>query len=175
MRITVIKPNSTVSMTDKAAKAAQDAAQDAAPGAQIVGITCHRSPPAIQGPEDAAELDSFYEDEMPGPATQPLFDEAARPGIGTAIFGHEAGGRMGGQSAIVAPSGGITARAVTICNRGITAKSDLDMGRIYKDTVCNFAQHRRPKAYGLITERAGVTLPEQAHVSCHQRRHGRHT
>ncbi|MEI6098422.1 MAG: aspartate/glutamate racemase family protein [Alphaproteobacteria bacterium] len=50
MRIAVINPNSTVSMTDKAAKAAQDAA----PQAQIIGITCHGSPPAIQGPEDDA-------------------------------------------------------------------------------------------------------------------------
>ena len=31
---------------------------------------------------DDAEIDSFFETEMPGPATQPLFDEAARLGIG---------------------------------------------------------------------------------------------
>jgi len=32
--------------------------------------------------EDAAELDELYETEMPGPATKPLFDEAARLGVG---------------------------------------------------------------------------------------------
>jgi predicted amidohydrolase len=32
--------------------------------------------------EDEAELDAWFEREMPGPATQPLFDEAARLGIG---------------------------------------------------------------------------------------------
>jgi N-carbamoyl-D-amino-acid hydrolase len=32
--------------------------------------------------EDPAELDRFYEREMPGPDTQPLFDAAARLGIG---------------------------------------------------------------------------------------------
>ncbi len=32
--------------------------------------------------EDEAELDSYYEREMPGPATQPLFDEAKKLGIG---------------------------------------------------------------------------------------------
>lgn len=32
--------------------------------------------------EDEAELDSFYETSMPGPATQPLFDEAERLGVG---------------------------------------------------------------------------------------------
>ena len=35
--------------------------------------------------EDEAELDSFYETEMPGPATQPLFDEAKRLGLGFSI------------------------------------------------------------------------------------------
>ena len=32
--------------------------------------------------EDEAELDSYYEREMPGAATQPLFDEARKLGIG---------------------------------------------------------------------------------------------
>lgn len=32
--------------------------------------------------EDENELDAFYEQEMPGPETKPLFDEAARLGIG---------------------------------------------------------------------------------------------
>jgi len=32
--------------------------------------------------EDEAELDSYYETEMPGPATQPLFEEAKKLGIG---------------------------------------------------------------------------------------------
>ncbi len=32
--------------------------------------------------EDEAELDTYYEREMPGPATQPLFDEAKKLGIG---------------------------------------------------------------------------------------------
>jgi len=32
--------------------------------------------------EDEAELDAWFETEMPGPDTQPLFDEAARLGIG---------------------------------------------------------------------------------------------
>ena len=51
-------------------------------------------------------------------------------------------------------------QAVTAEDEVITAKCDLDMGRIYKDTVFNFAQHRRPEAYTLITERAGAILPE---------------
>lgn len=45
MRIAVINPNSTQSMTDKAVLAARAAA----PGADIVGITCHGSPPPSRG------------------------------------------------------------------------------------------------------------------------------
>ena len=32
--------------------------------------------------EDQAEIDAFFETAMPNPATQPLFDEAARLGVG---------------------------------------------------------------------------------------------
>jgi predicted amidohydrolase len=81
--------------------------------------------------------------------------------IGTAKCGNEEGSQMGGQSVIVAPSGEIVAQAVTVEDEVITAKCDLDMGRIYKETVFNFALHRRPEAYTLITERAGAILPEE--------------
>jgi allantoin racemase len=50
MKLVVINPNSTVSMTEKAALAARNAA----PGATVLGVTCHKSPSAIQGPEDDA-------------------------------------------------------------------------------------------------------------------------
>lgn len=50
MKIAVINPNSTVSMTGKIAAAARAVAPDA----EIVAVTCHGSPPAIQGPEDDA-------------------------------------------------------------------------------------------------------------------------
>ena len=80
--------------------------------------------------------------------------------VGTAKCGNEEGSQMGGQSVIVAPSGEIVAQAVTVEDEVITARCDLDMGRIYKETVFNFALHRRPEAYALITERAGAILPE---------------
>ena len=51
MRIAVINPNSTVSMTDKAAQAARNAARAES---VIDARTCHSGPPAIQGPEDGA-------------------------------------------------------------------------------------------------------------------------
>lgn len=50
MRISVINPNSTASMTEKIAAAARLAA----PEAEIEARTCHGAPPAIQGPADGA-------------------------------------------------------------------------------------------------------------------------
>jgi allantoin racemase len=49
MRLAVINPNSTVSMTEKIAEAARIAA---GPGVTVEARTCAGSPPAIQGPED---------------------------------------------------------------------------------------------------------------------------
>ncbi|MFN7224401.1 MAG: N-carbamoyl-D-amino-acid hydrolase [Paracoccaceae bacterium] len=81
--------------------------------------------------------------------------------VGCAKCGTEEGSRMGGQSVIIAPSGEIVAQAVTVHDEVITAKCDLDMGRIYKETIFNFARHRRPEHYGLIVERAGAILPPE--------------
>lgn len=66
---------------------------------------------------------------------------------------------MGGQSVIIAPSGEIVAQAVTVEDEVITASCDLDMGTLYKETIFNFAAHRRPEHYGLITERVGAGTP----------------
>lgn len=55
IRLAVINPNSTVSMTEKIAAAARLAA----PEAEITGITCHGAPPAIQGPGDGASALPF--------------------------------------------------------------------------------------------------------------------
>ncbi len=81
--------------------------------------------------------------------------------VGTAKCGNEEGSKMGGQSVIIAPSGEIVAMATTVEDEVITARCDLDMGRIYKETIFNFAQHRRPEHYGLITERTGAILPPE--------------
>jgi N-carbamoyl-D-amino-acid hydrolase len=41
----------------------------------------------------------------------------------------------------------------------IVADIDLDLCRQGKDKMFNFAAHRRPEQYGMITERAGVVEP----------------
>jgi allantoin racemase len=113
MKIAVINPNSTVSMTDKAVQAAQGAA----PGAEIIGITCHRSPPAIQGPEDDAICRPFVMEEVARAAREgadavviACFDDpaldAARasvkiPVIGIGEAGFHAAMLLGGRFSVV--------------------------------------------------------------------------
>ena len=60
--------------------------------------------------EDEAEIDAFFETEMPGPETRPLFDEAARLGIGFSIgyaeLAIEDGRRRRFNTAILVDQGG---------------------------------------------------------------------
>jgi hypothetical protein len=39
------------------------------------------------------------------------------------------------------------------------ARCDLDRTRSYKETVFNFARHRRPEHYRLIVDRTGAVPP----------------
>lgn len=64
---------------------------------------------------DPAEIDAFFETEMPGPETAPLFEEAKRLGIGFylgyAELAHEAGAkRRYNTSVLVDPDGGIVGK-----------------------------------------------------------------
>jgi N-carbamoyl-D-amino-acid hydrolase len=79
--------------------------------------------------------------------------------VGVAKCGCEEGCDMIGQSQIIAPSGETVAMATTLGDELITARCDLDLGRSYKETVFNFARHRRPEHYRLVTERAGAVAP----------------
>ena len=113
MKLVVINPNSTVSMTEKAALAARNAA----PGATVIGITCHKSPPAIQGPEDDAICRPFVMDEVALAATNgadaiiiACFDDpaldAARasvtiPVLGIGEAGYHAAMMLGGRFSVV--------------------------------------------------------------------------
>jgi hypothetical protein len=82
--------------------------------------------------------------------------------VGVAKCGREEGCDLLGQSAIIAPSGEIVAQAVTLGDELVTARCDLDLARSYKETVFDFARHRRPEHYRLIVDRAGAEPPEAA-------------
>jgi len=79
--------------------------------------------------------------------------------IGVAKCGREEGCDLIGQSAIIAPSGEIAACCVTLGDELITARCDLDLTRSFKETIFNFALHRRPEHYRLIVERTGAEPP----------------
>jgi predicted amidohydrolase len=79
--------------------------------------------------------------------------------VGVAKCGREEGCDMIGQSAIIAPSGEIVAQCTTLGDELATARCDLDLTRSYKETVFNFARHRRPEHYRMIVERTGAEPP----------------
>ncbi len=76
---------------------------------------------------------------------------AARCGI-------EGGVDMMAGSCIVAPTGEIVALASTNEDEVITADCDLERGRYIKQTIFNFAEHRRTEHYGIIVEQTGVEV-----------------
>ncbi len=79
--------------------------------------------------------------------------------IAVAKAGNEDGSGLIGGSCIVDPNGRIVAEAQTLADEIIVADLDLDLCRQGKDKMFNFAAHRRPEQYTVITERAGVIEP----------------
>lgn len=77
--------------------------------------------------------------------------------------GSEDGHHMIGGSVIVAPTGEIVAQAITEDDEVITAQMDLRVNENFRRHVFDFARHRRPEHYRLITERtgAGPALPRR--------------
>ncbi|HEX9409078.1 MAG TPA: N-carbamoyl-D-amino-acid hydrolase [Methylomirabilota bacterium] len=79
--------------------------------------------------------------------------------VGVAKCGREEGCDMIGQSQIIAPSGETVAMCTTLGDELCVARCDLDLTRSYKDTVFNFAKHRRPEHYRMIVDRTGAIPP----------------
>lgn len=72
--------------------------------------------------------------------------------VAAAKAGVEEGVDQIGGSAIIAPSGEIVACAETKNDEIVIAEVDLDMAARYRRSIFNFAQHRRPEHYGLISQ-----------------------
>ncbi len=81
--------------------------------------------------------------------------------VGVAKAGAEDGFDMMGGSVICAPSGEIVSMARTLDDELIVADADLDECTFNKTTIFNFAAHRRPEAYTIITAQAGATPPPE--------------
>ena len=69
--------------------------------------------------------------------------------------GIEDGFHLFAGSAIVAPTGEIVAQAQGEDDEVIFCQADLALGDTFKQHIFNFAAHRRPEHYTLITERVG--------------------
>jgi len=76
--------------------------------------------------------------------------------VGVAKCGTEDGWAMVGQSSIISPTGEIIAMCSTLEDEIAFARCDLDLTRVSKEAVFNFAAHRRPEHYGLICQTAGA-------------------
>jgi len=73
--------------------------------------------------------------------------------------GIEDGYHMIAGSAIVAPTGEIVAQSVSEEDEVVATTIDLGWCDNYKQYVFNFAKHRRPEHYQVITQRAGIAAP----------------
>ncbi len=81
--------------------------------------------------------------------------------VAVAKAGAEDGFPMIGGSCIVDPEGEIAVKAKTEEDELIVHACDLDACNFGKETIFDFARHRRPEHYRLITEQTGVARPKE--------------
>jgi len=81
--------------------------------------------------------------------------------VAVAKAGVEDGFPMIGGSLIVDPNGVIVAEATTEGDELLFYPCDLDATAFGKQTIFDFARHRRIEHYGLITSRAGAMPPPE--------------
>jgi len=80
--------------------------------------------------------------------------------VAVAKAGVEDGAGLIGGSCIIDPNGMVVAQAKGLGDEVIVADVDLDACRQGKEKMFDFAAHRRPQWYGMITERVGAVAPE---------------
>jgi predicted amidohydrolase len=82
--------------------------------------------------------------------------------VAVAKGGVEDGHPLFAGSVIVNPDGEVVAEAKTEDDELAVADCDLDATLFGKETIFNFAAHRRIEHYGRITSQTGVTLPPES-------------
>lgn len=76
--------------------------------------------------------------------------------VGVAKAGNEENCDLIGGSCIIAPTGEIVAQCQTLEDEVVIHACDLDRCREIQDNIFNFALHREPESYRLITETKGA-------------------
>jgi N-carbamoyl-D-amino-acid hydrolase len=79
--------------------------------------------------------------------------------VAVAKAGVEDGHPLFGCSIIVDPDGRVVAESRTEADELLVHDCDLDTTKFGKETIFDFARHRRPEHYGRITSQTGVILP----------------
>lgn len=80
--------------------------------------------------------------------------------VAVAKAGDEDGHHLTGGTLIVDPNGFIVAELAGEADGTIVHSCDLDETRFGKETIFDFARHRRTEHYGRITAQTGVVLPD---------------
>ena len=80
--------------------------------------------------------------------------------VGVAKAGIEDGCMLIGGSCIVQPSGEIVSQATSLDDELITSACDLDLAKMGKETIFNFAKHRRIEHYVIISNQTGARVPD---------------
>ncbi|PZO81516.1 MAG: N-carbamoyl-D-amino-acid hydrolase [Mesorhizobium amorphae] len=75
--------------------------------------------------------------------------------VGSAKAGFEEGQMQIGGSCVIAPTGEIAARALSLGDEVVLCRADLDLITTCRKVNFDFAHYRRPDQYRLIAERAG--------------------
>ena len=86
--------------------------------------------------------------------------------VAIAKCGVEDGHPLFGGSCIVNPDGEIVAAAKTEDDELVIADCDLDATRFDKETIFDFARHRRIEHYGRITSQTGVDVAGIMEAQC---------
>ena len=81
--------------------------------------------------------------------------------VAVAKCGDEDGHPLMGGTVIVDPDGVVVAEARTLEDELVVADCDLEATVFGKQTVFDFARHRRIEHYGRITSQTGVILPPE--------------
>jgi N-carbamoyl-D-amino-acid hydrolase len=81
--------------------------------------------------------------------------------VAVAKAGVEDGYPMLGCSAIVNPDGEVVAETASEDDEVVVYPCDLDATRFGKETIFDFARHRRIEHYGFITSRVGAIPPKE--------------
>ena len=82
--------------------------------------------------------------------------------VAVAKAGVEDGNPLFGCSIIVDPDGRVVAESRTEADELLVHNCDLDATRFGKETIFDFARHRRPEHYGRITSQVGVEVPKES-------------